>query len=344
MELPPAPHRLLIDGDALVANWRWLRDCGGEAACGACVKADGYGLGAVEVSRRLIAAGCRDLYVSNWAEAVALPSSPGVGLSVFHGVLPGEEAFAASHWARPVLSTIEQVQRWRPTGRTCDVMVNTGMNRLGLSPKEIREGVIDGLVIDTLMSHLVAADSDAPTSERQRDEFAALAGRTTARRLSLANSAGVLLGRAYAYDLTRPGLAIYGGQPRAEPRLRPVVSLQARVVQCRTVPAGETVGYNGLWRAERETAIAIVNLGYADGFARAWTNRGNALGTAGGGFSVIGRVSMDLLAVDITASPGVREGEWITSPLDLLAAAHATKRSQYEVLTGFGKRLERVFL
>ncbi len=342
--LPPAPHRLLINGEALVANWRWLRERGGSAACGACVKADGYGLGAVEVSRRLVAAGCRDLYVSSWAEAAALPVFPGVGLSVFHGVLPGEEAFAAAHRARPVLSTVDQVLRWRPTKQPCDVMVDTGMNRLGLSPEDVRQGVTDGLVIDTLMSHLVAADTDSPTSEHQRAEFAALAGRTTARRMSLANSAGILLGEAYAFDLTRPGLALYGGRPRAEARVRSVVALQARVVQRRAVSAGGTVGYNGLWRAERDTPVAIVNLGYADGFARAWTNRGVASGPAGERLPVVGRVSMDLTALDVTTSPAIGDGEWITFPVDLSAAARATERSQYEVLTGLGQRMERSFI
>lgn len=339
--LPPAPHRLLIDADALVSNWRWLRDRGGSAECGACVKADGYGLGAVGVADRLVRAGCPQLYVSTWAEAAALPQFDGVGVSVFHGVQPGEEAFALAHHARPVLCSPEQVRRWRGSGQPCDVMVDTGMNRLGVSPRDVANGLLDGLKIDTLMSHLVAADTDSPLSERQRCDFAAFAGRTTARRMSLANSAGVVLGPDYAFDLTRPGLALYGGRPRAEARMKPVVSLQARVVQTRIASAGETVGYNALWRAPEDTPLAIVNLGYADGFARAWTNRGEVDGPDGEALPIVGRVSMDLMAVDTTRTPSLREGDWVSVGLDLVKAGRATGRSQYEVLTGLGQRLER---
>lgn len=343
MDCPPAPHRLLVDGDALVANWRWLLDAGGEAACGACVKADGYGLGAVAVVERLVEAGCRDFYVSSWAEAAALPRLPGVSLSVFHGVQPGEEAFAAGHWARPVLNSADQVERWRGTGRPCDVMVDTGMNRLGLSLEEATGGLLDGLTIDTIMSHLASADGDARTSERQREAFAGLNGRTPARRMSLANSAGVGLGRSYAFDLTRPGLALYGGRPRAGMEaIRRVHALEARVVQRRVVRAGETIGYNELWRAPADTPVAVVNLGYADGYWRGFTNRGCATAPGGERLPVLGRVSMDLTALDMAAAPSLAEGDWVRFDTDLPAAARASGMSQYELLTGLGGRLERV--
>ena len=336
---PPAPHCLILDADALVGNWRWLKAQGGSADCGACVKADGYGLGAVEVTRRLAAAGCADFYVSTWGEAAALPRLEGVALSVFHGVQPGEETYAAAHWARPVLCSAEQVARWRAVGRPCDVMVDTGMNRLGVSPEAVCDGLLDGLTIDTLMSHLSSADQDTPANERQRTAFAALAGRTGARRMSLANSAGILLGPDYAFDLTRPGLSLYGGRPRAAASgIQPVVAIEARVVQRRTVPAGETVGYNALWRAGRDTELAILNLGYADGFPRGLSNR--AIGGLSPG-RLAGRISMDLIALDVGPDPSVAEGDWITLPLPLVEIARAVGSSQYEVLTGLGRRFER---
>ena len=341
---PPAPSRLVLDGEALAWNWRWLRERGGAAACGACVKADGYGLGAVEVSARLVAAGCRDLFVSGWAEAAALPRHEGVALSVFHGVQPGEEAFAAAHWARPVLCSAGQVARWRGTGRPCDVMVDTGMNRLGVSVEEVRGGLLDGLAIETLMSHLSSADQDTPTNTRQRGALGALVGRTTARRLSLANSAAIALGPGYAFDLTRPGLSLYGGRPRAESApIRSVVAIEARVVQRRTVHAGEAVGYNGLWRATEDTPVAVVNLGYADGCPRTLTNRGRAVGPSGERLPVVGRVSMDLLALDASAAPSLTDGDWVRLDFDLVTAARASGQSQYELLTGLGLRYDRIW-
>lgn len=344
MDLPPAPHRLLLDGGALAHNWRWLRDRGGSAACGACIKADGYGLGAVEVMARLVRAGCRDFYVSTWAEAAALPRHEGVSLSVFHGVQPGEEAYATAQWARPVLNSPEQIARWRGTGRPCDVMVDTGMNRLGLSVEEAASGLLDGLEVDTLMSHLASADGDAPSTERQRLEFESLRGRTPTRRMSLANSAGIALGESHAFDLTRPGLSIYGGRPRAGmDAIRSVHALEARVVQRRTVRAGETVGYNEVWRAPVDTEVAVVNLGYADGYWRGFTNSGAARTLEGECLPVLGRVSMDLTLLDSTAASTTAEGDWLSFPIDLPSGARTSGVSQYELLTGLGQRLARLW-
>jgi alanine racemase len=316
----------------------------GRAACGAAVKADGYGLGAVEVARRLAEAGCRDFFVSNWREAEVL-APLGLSVSVLHGVRAEDMAAAATGIARPVLNTPEQVARWRATGGgACDVMVDTGMNRLGLSVADVSDGVLDGLNIDTLMSHLARAEEDSAMNERQRAAFAGLAGRTAARRLSLANSAGIALGEGYHFDLTRPGLALYGGVPRPDMAgdLRPVARPQAQVIQRRLVPAGETVGYNATWTARADTAVAILNIGYADGYLRAFSDRGSAAAD-GAVLPVIGRVSMDLLAIDATGAPGVTEGDWVDIDLDLPAASAATGLSQYELLTGMGGRYERVW-
>lgn len=209
-----SPLRLRLDGGALVANWRLLREMSGGAACGAAIKADGYGLGAREVVRRLADAGCRDFFVATWREARAL-ADLGVSVSVLHGVRDADMADRPAT-ARPVLNTMEQVRRWRDSGGgLCDVMVDTGMNRLGIAPEDVAGGLLDGLSVDTLMSHLACADEDVPLNEQQRGAFAALAGRTSASRMSLANSAGIALGADYAFDLTRPGIALYGGRQRA---------------------------------------------------------------------------------------------------------------------------------
>ena len=337
-----APHRLLLDGAALVANWRALAQMSGRAACGAAVKADGYGLGARDVVRRLAAAGCRDFFVATWAEALAIADlAPAV--SVLHGVRAEDMAVVGPANVRPVLNTPAQVARWREAGGgACDVMVDTGMNRLGLSPEEA-VALTAGLHVETLMSHLACADEDHAMNATQRGALAALGGRTGAR-LSLANSAGIALGAGYAFDLTRPGLALYGGVPRAELAevIRPVVRIEAQVLQRRRVPAGAIVGYNAAWTAARDTEVAIVNLGYADGYRRAFAGVGEAW-AGDHRLPVIGRVSMDLVAIELTAAPATAEGGWVHISFDLPDASRRSNVSQYELLTGLGDRLGRLW-
>ncbi len=337
----PAPLRLRLDGDALVSNWRTLDRMSGAAACGAAVKANGYGLGAAEVARRLAEAGCRDFFVSNWREAAEL-APLGLTVSVLHGVREDDMPAAAAGFARPVLSTPTQIARWKAAGGgACDVMVDTGMNRLGVSADDIAEGLLDGLAIETLMSHLACADEDVAMNERQRAAFAALAGQTSARRMSLANSAGIAR-EGYAFDLTRPGLALYGGIPcvKLAGAIRSVVTPEAQILQRRRVVTGDTVGYNATWTASRDTEVAVINLGYADGYFRGFSDRGKA-SIDGRLVPVIGRVSMDLLAVDVTAVADIREGAWIALDFALPAAAALSGMSQYELLTGMGARYSR---
>ena len=327
-----APHRLALDADALVNNWRALDRLSGPASCGAAVKADGYGLGAAAVVRRLARAGCRDFFVATWAEARAIANDvaeAGVALSVLHGVREADMADALTLPVRPVLNTPAQVARWREAGGgACDVMVDTGMNRLGIAPADVAAGLLDAIAVDTLMSHLACADEDSAMNEAQRAAFAALSGLTAARRTSLANSAGIALGEDYRFDLTRPGLALYGGVPRGElaDAIRPVATIEAEVLQRRLVPAGGTVGYNATWRAPRDTWVGIVNLGYADGYWRGFSDRGRA--SAGDAcLPVIGRVSMDLVAVDLSEAD-VGEGDHLRFDPELPRAAAATGMSQ----------------
>jgi len=342
---PPA-LRLDLDSDALVANWRWLAARAG-TACGAAIKADGYGLGARAVAERLARAGARDFFVSTWAEVAALGPLPagagaGAGLAVLHGVRAADMPAALAGPARPVLNSPDQVARWRAGGGgACDVMVDTGMNRLGLTPAEACSGLLDGLAIDTLLSHLACAEDAAEGMNAcQRDAFVAVRTAVPARRYSLANSGGIMLGRDYAFDLVRPGLALYGGRPAPgmEP-IRPVARLAAEVVQVRRVAAGDPVGYGATWIAPAAANIAVLNIGYADGFFR-------ALGPTGAAWAgdrrcpLAGRVSMDLVAADVTGA-GVTEGDWLRLEHDLPAAAHASGLSQYELLTGLGGRYQR---
>jgi len=338
------PLRLTIDRSALQSNWRWLAEHAGVAA-GAAVKANGYGLGARETTMALAEAGCRDFFVSTWAEAAALSDllEP-IRLMVLHGVGPDDLAVALQSAARPCLNTPEQVARWKEAapGRACDVMIDTGINRLGLRPTEI--DLLDGLAIDTLHSHLACADEDGPLNAMQLERFRAVATAVPAKRYSFANSAGICLGRDYSFDLVRPGLALYGGIPRAEAEgnIRQVARVEAQIVQRRTIPEGETCGYGATFTARADTEAAILNIGYADGYLRGFSSHGSAFA---GEFAlpVLGRVSMDLIAVGVDAAPGLKEGEWVEIDYDLPSASRQSGLTQYELLTTLGSRFERVW-
>lgn len=336
------PLRLTIDKGALAHNWRWLQERAGVPA-GAAIKADGYGLGAREAMAALHEAGCRTFFVSTYAEAEELGAVAGdVSLVVLHGVGGDEVETALQSAVRPVLNTVEQVRRWKEIApeRSCDVMIDTGINRLGLRSDEV--AALDGLAIDTLHSHLACADEDSLMNERQLQRFREVAAAVPATRYSLANSAGICLGQDYSFDLVRPGLALYGGVPRkeAEGPIRQVARVEAQVVQRRTIRAGECCGYGATFVAERDSEAAIVNLGYADGYLRGFSSRGSAFA---GEFAlpVLGRVSMDLVALGCDAAPELKEGDWVELAYDLPTASAASGLSQYELLTVLGRRFER---
>jgi alanine racemase len=244
-----------------------------------------------------------------------------------------------------VLCTPQQVARWREAGGgACDLMIDTGMNRLGLDWRGDLPALTHGLRIETLMSHLASADEDAPANATQQARFTALVAAVPAGRASLANSAGICLGRDYAFDLTRPGLALYGGVPRREANghIRPVVQPQAQVLQRRRVSRGEGIGYNLTFTAPHDLEVAVLNIGYADGYLRGFSDTGAAR-VDGIVLPVLGRVSMDLIAVDVTARPDVGEGDWIDIAYDLRTTSVASGLSQYELLTGLGARYDRIW-
>jgi alanine racemase len=336
------PLRLSLNRAAIQSNWHWLGERAGVAA-GAAVKADGYGLGAGKVTALLLESGCRDFFVSTWAEAEALgPLPEGISLVVLHGVGPDDSKAASASNARPCLNTPEQVARWKEIapGRPCDVMVDTGMNRLGLRAEET--AALDGLAIYTLHSHLACADQDHPLNAMQLERFRAVASAVPATRYSMANSAGICLGRDYSFGLVRPGLALYGGVPRSEAigNIRQVARVEAQIVQRRTIRTGESCGYGATFTAASDMQAAILNIGYADGYLRGFSSRGAAF--AGEyALPVIGRVSMDLIAVDCDAAPDLKEGDWVEIDYDLPSASQQSGLSQYELLTTLGSRFER---
>ncbi|MEQ1687109.1 MAG: alanine racemase [Sphingopyxis sp.] len=345
-QLPESPLRLRLSRTALIGNWCWLSAQSHGAACGAAIKADGYGLGAVEVARTLTEAGCRDFFVATWAEAAKVaPKLGGCSLSVLHGVRPADMAIALSSSARPVLNSVEQVVLWRDAGGgPCDVMIDTGMNRLGVSMDEVVAGALDGLTIDTLMSHLASADEDCAQNGAQLQSFMAAKARVTARAYSLANSAGICLGRDYAFDLTRPGLALYGGVPRAKAagHIAQVVFPEAETLQLRDVGAGAPVGYNATWTAREPCRIATINLGYADGYLRGFSGAGGAR-FGEHRLPVIGRVSMDLVTLLVPDGCAIAAGDWVGIDYDLPIASAISGLSQYELLTGLGQRYARAW-
>ncbi len=338
------PLRLRLDRAALQHNWRWLQDLAGVPA-GAAIKADGYGIGSPETMRALYEAGCRTFFVSTYAETEELGEVPAeAAVVVLHGVGPSDVEIALRSRARPVLNSAEQVRRWKDIAaeRPADVMIDTGINRLGLRPDEA--GALDGLAIETLHSHLACADEDSAINARQLESFRDVAAAVPAKRYAMANSAGICLGREYSFDLVRPGLALYGGIPRsgAEGNIRQVARVEAQVVQRRLIPAGESCGYGATFVAQADTEAAIVNIGYADGYLRGFSSRGSAFV---GEFTlpVLGRVSMDLVALGCDAAPDLKEGDWVELDYDLPTASEASGLTQYELLTTLGSRFERIW-
>ena len=344
-EPPPAALRLELDRDALTANWRALDQLSGAATAGAAVKANAYGLGARRVVTELHAAGCRDFFVAHWSEAADLldlidPAS----FAVLHGPLTAAEAnYASATGVRPVINSVAQAQRWLDAGGgPCHLMVDTGINRLGLPLSEIGDQAVQALEIEVLHSHLASADEDAPLNAVQQQRFAAARQAVRHQRASLANSAGIALGEDYHADLTRPGLSLYGGVPRAElaSEIRQVARPMAALTQVRDLAAGDGVGYNSTFTAPRAMRAGVVALGYADGYLRCWSGKGVLL-WQGIKLPVIGRVSMDMTIIDLTAAPALKEGDWLQVAYSLPEAAATTGLSQYELLTLLGTRFAR---
>jgi alanine racemase len=340
----PSPLMLQLDGEALVSNWQWLARQSGSAACGAAVKANAYGLGARDVVARLSAAGCRDFFVAHWGEAAAIADLvPPEQIAVLNGLDADDPASVLAIGAVPVLNTPAQIVRWKAAGGgRCHVMLDSGINRLGIGPEQLGADLFEGLEIDLLMSHLASADEDVPQNAEQLAQFHAMAQGIGAQRKSFANSAGIMLGADYHFDLTRPGISLYGGVARPEmaEHIRSVLRPQTMVLQVRALPAGAKIGYNATFMSDQPMRVATLAIGYADGYWRGFSNKGSVQFN-GQTLPVIGRVSMDLLIVNANAAPALREGDWVDVDYDLATAAEHSGMSQYELLTGLGHRSDR---
>ena len=360
---------LHIDLDALVANWRTLRDRAGAAETAAVVKADAYGTGIEQAVPALARAGCRTFFVAHLSEAIrARATAPGSTIYVLNGFLPGTAPTYVQHDLRPVLGSQEEINEWAGFCRAqskalpAALHVDTGMNRLGLS---VSEGLalggdsrLDDFAPALLMSHFVASEEQGyPLTARQIGAFDAVRRSLPGIPASLANSSGIFLPDAPYHDLVRPGYALYGGNPtpdRANP-MRPVARLEGRSIPLRWVEDGDTAGYGAVWTARGRRRLATVSVGYADGYPRGSSDGRIAAGLPAGEAIVAGcrcpfagRVSMDLIILDVT---DVREGALTRGSSVLLVGEDLTidevgRRSGtigYEILTSLGARYARVY-
>lgn len=344
-DLPPAALRLRIDKEALAANWQALDGLSGSATAGAAVKADAYGIGVFQAVPILHRAGCRDFLVAHWSEVPDLLGliEPGC-ISVLHGPMSSADAdFARATGVKPVINSTGQARLWLDAGGgRCDLMVDTGINRLGLPMSDLGSEILQSLDIDILMSHLASADEDIGLNDIQLLRWSEACIAIPHLRSSLANSAGIVLGKAYHGEVTRPGLSLYGGVPRAELSsfIRQVAYPQAAIMQTRSIGAGDGVGYNSTFVARGPMRIGTIALGYADGYLRCWSGKGT-LSCRGQRVPVLGRVSMDMTVIDLSDAPSIKEGDWVESDYALPDASAITGLSQYELLTLLGQRFSR---
>ena len=359
---------LTIDLDALVANWRQLGKRAG-AEAGAAVKADAYGLGIEPTVAALAKAGCRSFFVAHLSEGIrARKVAPEATIYVLNGLPPGTGGIYAEHALSPVLGSHEELLEWasfRQTGaqtRPAALHVDTAMNRLGLWAGEglnlarEKSGVIAAADIGLLMSHFASSEDKAdPANARQIVAFAEIVAALPDIPASLKNSSGHFLDNCPSYQLTRPGYALYGGNPTpGQPNpMQPVIGLEARIIQVREVESGTQVGYNGRWTAKGRRKLATISLGYADGYPRngSWTDA-----TTGGSALLdgvlcpfVGTVSMDLIIIDVTGAPAgaAQRGASVTligGPLDLETVGVGAKTIGYEILTSLGRRYQRRYI
>jgi alanine racemase len=364
--LATATGILTIDLDAIVANWRKLEKTAVPAECAAVVKANAYGCGAVEVAKALASAGCKTFFVATIEEARVVRSAlPTAALYALDGFFQNSgDAYAAID-CKPVIGDLNELAEWdvfcRRSGWNggAAIHIDTGMHRLGLTVPEA-QGIIPRINagdhgITLVMSHLVSAELvNNPTNAKQLTTFREIASLFSGVPASLSNSSGIYLGPQFQFDLVRPGAALYGinPTPEADNPMKPVVELKARIVQIRNVERGETVGYGGTWTARRPTRLAIVSAGYADGYFRAASandgTRGAEVVVAGKRCPIAGRVSMDLIAVDVTDLPAntARRGHMVTligEGITVDELAHHFGTIGYEVMTNLGRRYARVY-
>jgi alanine racemase len=357
---------LTVDLDAIVANWRKLEKTAVPAECAGVIKADAYGCGIDPVARALADAGCKTFFVATLDEARAARAAvPSAAIYVLSGFLQNcGDAFAKID-AKPVIGDIQELAEWdvfcRRSGWAggAAIHIDTGMNRLGLTVADA-QGIIPRINsgdhgITLVMSHLACAENlHHPLNAKQLAAFREIASVFSGVPASLSNSSGIFLSPQFQFDLVRPGAALYGinPTPEADNPMQPVVELKARIMQIRNIERGESVGYGGTWTARRPTRLAVVSAGYADGYFRAGGSndgtRGAEVMVAGKRCPVAGRISMDLMSVDITDLPhnAARRGHMVTLIGEGITAdelAHHFGTIGYEVLTSLGPRYARIY-
>lgn len=364
---PDARAVLRIDLGALRENWTLLNAATGNAECGGVIKADAYGLGLEPIAHALTREGCRTFFVTTLEEGrQARTVQPGAVIYVLDGLLPDAEEYYSGFDLRPVLSSLAEVRDW---ARYCSslnrrfpaaIHLDTGINRLGMQAEEVEQlfrlpSLLAPFEVSLVMSHLACADHPgSPKNIDQRRRFDELRVKLPHARASLANSGGVFLGPEYHYDLVRPGIALYGGRASevGTNPMRPVVKLMARILQVRDVPAGETVGYGAIWKVATMSRIATIAVGYADGFLRSLSGPSGHPGPIGyiGDYPVpvVGRVSMDLVTVDVTGVPEplARRGAWVEVIGDRVTVDDLTDKAGtigYELLSRLSRRVHRIY-
>jgi len=364
--LANATSVLTVDLDAIVANWRKLEKTAVPAECSAVIKANAYGCGLEPVARALAKAGCKTFFVATLDEArAARVAAPSAAIYVLNGFVQNTGDAYAKFDAKPVIGDLNELAEWdvfcRRTGWSggAAIHIDTGMNRLGLTLAEA-QGLIPRINagdhgISLVMSHLACAESlHHPMNAKQLATFRGIASLFTGVPASLSNSSGIFLGAPFQFDMVRPGAALYGVNPtpEADNPMQQVVDLKARVVQIREVERGDSVGYGATWTARRPTRLAIVSAGYADGYFRAGGSndgtRGAEVVVAGKRCPVAGRVSMDLMAVDVTdlERNAARRSHLVTLIGDGITVdelAHHFGTIGYEVLTSLGVRHARAY-
>jgi alanine racemase len=361
-----SPGILTVDLDAIVANWRKLEKTAVPAECAGVIKADAYGCGVEPVARALAGAGCKTFFVATLDEArAAREALPSAELYVLDGFFQNSGDSFAKINCKPVIGDLNELAEWdvfcRRSGWSggAAIHIDTGMNRLGLTLVEA-QGIVPRINagdhgITLVMSHLACAESlNHPLNAKQVAAFREIASLFSGVPASLSNSSGVYLGPQFQFDMVRPGAALYGinPTPEADNPMQPVVELKARIVQLRNVERGDSVGYGGTWTARRPTKLAIVSAGYADGYFRAASandgTRGAEVIVAGKRCPVAGRISMDLMAIDITDLPDktARRGHMVTligEGITVDELAHHFGSIGYEVLTSLGTRYARIY-
>ena len=354
--------RLTVRLGAIAANFKTAQRLAGTATAAAVVKADAYGTGLAAVAPALAQAGCDTFFVARLEEGLALrPLTPEARIFVLDGAQPDAVPALISHHLTPVLNSIAEIAGWSAAARAtrtrldAAIHIDTGMNRLGLPGAELATLAadhakrLDGIRLVLLMSHLACSDdAEAKMNRVQLDRFKTALAMLPPAPACLAASGGIMLGRDYLFDTVRPGIGLYGGNPQpAKPNpFQVAVRLTARILQLRRADKGETVGYGATFRIKRPSLLATAGLGYADGLMRAISNRG--AGAIGGvRVPVVGRVSMDLVTLDVTDVPGTLatgvDVELFGDTISLEEIATAANTISYEILTSLSHRATRVY-